>query len=166
MFEVVCKDGRLGAKINNNSTGSIGGKFGTKMSSATPGAVNRRRSSRGPRSNLSGSVNSRTLAKPSHSGDPRLVFAMKCLRPTIRNDPDQFIIGSEDLVHETAILASLNHKHIIKVHGRASGTLADAFVFNDGYFILLDKLNGTLHNRIDGWKEMNGIALGPKATQI
>jgi len=78
---------------------------------------------------------------------------MKCLRPQIRSDATRFTIGAEDLVHETAILANLNHPNIIKLHGRASGRLADAFVLNDGYFILLDRLSETLHDRIDSWKE-------------
>lgn len=86
----------------------------------------------------------------------RLDYAMKSLRPQIMADEDQFIIGSEDLVHETAILANLDHQHIIKLHGRAAGSLPDAFL-NGGYFILLDKLNETLHNRMAAWKLNNHL---------
>ena len=92
------------------------------------------------------------LSRPVESNDRRLVLAMKCLRPQIRSDMTQFTIGAEDLVHETAVLASLNHPNIIKLHGRASGNLAEAFMLNDGYFILLDRLSETLHDRIDSWK--------------
>jgi len=93
-------------------------------------------------------------------------FAMKCLRPDIRADADQFTIGSEDLVHETAILANLDHKHIIKVHGRAPGQLTEVFLKNDGYFILLDRLDETLHDRIDAWKAADHALQGPKAEQL
>ena len=92
------------------------------------------------------------LSRPAQSSGRRRVLAMKCLRPQIRSDATRFTIGAEDLVHETAILANLNHPNIIKLHGRASGRLADAFVLNDGYFILLDRLSETLHDRIDSWK--------------
>ena len=91
---------------------------------------------------------------------------MKCLRPQIRSDADQFTIGAEDLVHETAVLANVSHEHIIKLHGRASGRFTDAFMLNDGYFILLDKLEGTLHDRIEGWREADGIARGPSTEQL
>jgi serine/threonine protein kinase len=91
------------------------------------------------------------LSRPAQSSGRRLVLAMKCLRPQIRSDAARFTIGAEDLVHETAILANLNHPNIIKLHGRATGHLADAFVLNDGYFILLDRLKETLHDRIGSW---------------
>lgn len=93
-------------------------------------------------------------------------FAMKCLRPDIRSDADQFTIGSEDLVHETAILANLNHKHVIKLHGRALGQLTEVFLKHDGYFILLDLLSETLHDRIDAWKVADHALQGPTVEQL
>ena len=91
---------------------------------------------------------------------------MKCLRTDIRSDADQFIIGSEDLVHETAILANLDHKHIIKLHGRAPGQLTEVFLKKDGYFILLDLLDETLHDRIDTWKVAGHALQGPTVEQL
>eukprot|EP00578_Thalassiosira_sp_NH16_P026861 CAMPEP_0181097588 /NCGR_PEP_ID=MMETSP1071-20121207/11650_1 /TAXON_ID=35127 /ORGANISM="Thalassiosira sp., Strain NH16" /LENGTH=282 /DNA_ID=CAMNT_0023180081 /DNA_START=126 /DNA_END=974 /DNA_ORIENTATION=+ len=92
---------------------------------------------------------------------------MKCLRPQIRSDPDEFTIGAEDLVHETAILANLHHPNIIKLHSRASGNLKNAFMLNDGYFILLDRLSETLNDRIHGWKENHECTLqGPATAQL
>jgi len=79
----------------------------------------------------------------------QMTYAMKCLRPQIRSDADQFIIGVEDLVHETAMLASLNHPNIIKLHGRA---ISNSFRLSDGYFILLDLLQDTLDDRIVSWR--------------
>jgi serine/threonine protein kinase len=100
------------------------------------------------------------------TNEGRRTLAMKCLRPQIRSDADQFMIGAEDLVHETAILANLSHPNIIKLHGRASGHLTDAFVLNDGYFILLDRLTETLHDRIEGWKADLDCLHGPTMNQI
>lgn len=147
-----------------------------KLAESPHAAAARRRPSRGRRTSLSNSINITTLSRPSlcdrHRSlgvdtDPR--FAMKCLRPQIRSDVDQFTIGAEDLVHETAILSTLDHPHIIKLHGRASGNLSDAFVLNDGYFILLDRLNETLHERIDAWQlnpKCSSLLGGPTVKQI
>ena len=80
-------------------------------------------------------------------------------------------MGIEDLIHETAMLASLDHPNIIKLHGRASG---HGFVSkvpnpNDGYFILLDRLTDTLDDRINRWKESkaaSSINDQPSLTQV
>ena len=79
-----------------------------------------------------------------------VVYAMKCLRPQIRSNVDHFIVGVEDLVHETVMLASLDHINIIKIHGRA---VCSSNRLSDGYFILLDKLQDTLSDRIGRWKK-------------
>jgi len=145
VFEVIRKSRQpFGADSNHSVT--------------PPVPTNRRRPARPRRSSLSSSVTSATLLSPSN-GDRQSSFALKCLRPGIRSDIDQFTIGAEDLVHETAILATLDHRHIIKLHGRASGNLTDAFVMNDGYFILLDRLSETLYDRVANWKQ------SPECTQ-
>jgi hypothetical protein len=46
----------------------------------------------------------------------KITLAMKCLRPNVRSSIKQFIIGVEDLVHESAMLASLDHPNIVKIH--------------------------------------------------
>lgn len=98
----------------------------------------------------------------------RKTLAMKCLRPQVRSNSHQFIIGAEDLVHETALLASLDHPNIIKIHGRASGKLSQTFVLNDGFFVLLDRLTDTLADRIQGWahRTRHQMCRGPKAEQL
>jgi len=75
----------------------------------------------------------------------RLNLAMKCLHPISRSDSHKFMIGVEDLVHETILLSSLQHPNIIKIHGRAE--------LGEGYFILLDKLTDTLDDRIAEWRK-------------
>ncbi|KAL3791455.1 hypothetical protein ACHAW5_008074 [Stephanodiscus triporus] len=112
----------------------------------------------------------------------RNVLALKCLRPAVRAQPRKFIIGAEDLAHETAILACLDHPNIIQLHGRAEGCFSTAFqmsspereggeggggggkrqISNEGYFIILDRLMATLTDRIDEWRnECHAIALPP-----
>eukprot|EP00577_Skeletonema_sp_RCC1716_P009164 CAMPEP_0113408298 /NCGR_PEP_ID=MMETSP0013_2-20120614/20529_1 /TAXON_ID=2843 ORGANISM="Skeletonema costatum, Strain 1716" /NCGR_SAMPLE_ID=MMETSP0013_2 /ASSEMBLY_ACC=CAM_ASM_000158 /LENGTH=707 /DNA_ID=CAMNT_0000294319 /DNA_START=147 /DNA_END=2270 /DNA_ORIENTATION=+ /assembly_acc=CAM_ASM_000158 len=107
--------------------------------------------------------------------DPN-VLALKCLRPAVRAQPRKFVIGAEDLAHETALLACLDHPNIISLYGRAEGCFSKAFqmrpksvessydlnkgpdgegkkVSNEGYFIILDRLMATLTGRIDEWMD-------------
>ena len=98
-------------------------------------------------------------------------LAMKCLRPQNRSNMDQFMTGVEDLVNETAMLASLDHPNIITLHGRAGGCATNSFRLSDGYFILLDKLVGTLEDRIISWKRASlankkSPSLSPSTSQI
>lgn len=119
--------------------------------------------------------------EPSSRCNPN-ALALKCLRPAVRAQPRKFIIGAEDLAHETAILACLDHPNIIQLHGRAEGCFSTAFqmrdnngekngggyasnganvgekdggrqISNEGYFIILDRLEDTLTDRIDQWKD-------------
>mmetsp|Transcript_33183 Transcript_33183/g.69821 ORF Transcript_33183/g.69821 Transcript_33183/m.69821 type:complete len:549 (-) Transcript_33183:149-1795(-) len=154
VFEVVCNGGQL---------------FDNKRRIITRESTllhPRRSSCRSSSCRRSSSINIATLSRPSRCADHKCVFAMKCLQPRIRSDIDQFTIGAEDLVHETAILANLDHRHIIKLHGRATGRLTNAFVLNDGYFILLDKLNETLQDRITTWKSTKCGLGRPKMNQM
>jgi len=149
--------------------GQSGKSFDTNATTITcETQPNRRRATRGRRASLSSLINKSTLGRPAQRTDSRPVFAMKCLRPQIRSDEDLFHTGAEDLVHESAILASLNHRHIIKLYGRAPGNLTEVFMLNDGYgyFIIIDKLNETLNDRIVTWKQTKGISQGPTARQL
>ena len=130
-------------------------------------SFNTRRMPSARRASLSSSVTTTTLKRPSRCNECQLVFAMKCLQPQIRSNAEKFIIGAEDLVHETVMLASLDHPNIIKVYGRAAGALSDSFKLNDGYFILLEKLEGTLKERIRTWRKMpKSVIQRPTLPQI
>mmetsp|Transcript_25326 Transcript_25326/g.45672 ORF Transcript_25326/g.45672 Transcript_25326/m.45672 type:complete len:338 (+) Transcript_25326:35-1048(+) len=87
VFEVVCKASHLRTNLNNPIP-SVSGK---------PEPHERRRSTRGRRSSLSNSINIASLSRPPQNVGHKLVLAMKCLRPQIRSDADQFTIGAEDL---------------------------------------------------------------------
>ena len=107
-----------------------------------------------------------SFTTPAVAGKNQKKLAMKCLRPQIRSDSEQFISGAEDLVHETAMLASLEHPNIIKLHARASGSLRESFVLDDGYFILLDRLTGTLTDRLQEWKCVPERLTGPGREEL
>ena len=116
-------------------------------------AGGRRRARRASATNLSQSVCMGSMKNATWGGTTQMTLAMKCLRPQIRSNAEQFLVGVEDLIHETAILASLNHPNIIKIHGRSGGSVSDSFRLSDGYFILLDRLTDTLEDRIQRWKK-------------
>jgi serine/threonine protein kinase len=92
---------------------------------------------------------------------------MKCLRPNVRSSIEQFIIGVEDLVQESVMLASLDHPNIVKIHGRAGGCVSNSHrLSDDGYFILLDRLTDTLDDRILRWKRSYTARSPPSLSQI
>ncbi|KAL7532828.1 hypothetical protein ACHAXR_004875 [Thalassiosira sp. AJA248-18] len=107
-------------------------------------------SSKRRNSSVAGDVDRLIEAKFATSSNAK-TFAMKCLRLKIQTDAAQFIMGVEDLVHETAMLASLDHPNIIKLRGRAT---TDLNYLKDGYFILLDRLHDNLDDRIASWKKI------------
>jgi hypothetical protein len=122
-----------------------------KIGAMDPSA--RRRPRRASAANLSRSVCVGTVQTPVIANTTRKTLAMKCLRPQIRANAEQFLIGVEDLIHETAMLAALDHPNIIKIHGRSGGSVSDSFRLSDGYFILLDRLTDTLEDRIKRWQK-------------
>jgi serine/threonine protein kinase len=108
---------------------------------------------------LAGSVCLGNISRPQQ--ERKVILAMKCLRPQIRAEANQFIVGVEDLVHETTMLASLDHPNIIKIHGRAEGCYTKSSRLSDGFFILLDRLQDSLTDRILRWKNQHGKKKGP-----
>jgi len=120
-------------------------------------------------SDLHGSVCLGSIGHPSEKKrqERKITLAMKCLRPNIRSSTEQFIIGVEDLVHESAMLASLDHPNIVKIHGRAGGCISNSYrLSDDGYFILLDRLTDTLDDRILRWKRSYTARSPPSLSQI
>ena len=167
VFEV-----RLNVSIFDDENGSVDDiieRLGNLSATSRPPAPVPRVPLKNPRRRitLSSSLHIETIKRPDRY-ERQTVYAMKCLRPQVRSDPDQFIIGAEDLVHETALLATLNHPNIIRLHGRAAGHLENAFTLNDGYFILLDRLKKeTLKDFIGEWWRYPEFYLqGPTLRQV
>jgi len=88
-------------------------------------------------------------------------YAMKFLSIDTICDPNRYITGAADLVVEAKFLASLEHPNIIKLRGMAAaGTSGFAKMEERGYFLLLDRLQCTLEDRIDQWKDVNEKLIG------
>jgi serine/threonine protein kinase len=91
-------------------------------------------------------------------GDACQKLAMKCINPAFMNGPDDLLTAAIDLANEAVILSSLPaHPNIIRLHGVSSDRFSQSFdtdgVDGDGYFLLLDCLTETLHDRLQRWRK-------------
>eukprot|EP00567_Pseudictyota_dubia_P006062 CAMPEP_0197455004 /NCGR_PEP_ID=MMETSP1175-20131217/39600_1 /TAXON_ID=1003142 /ORGANISM="Triceratium dubium, Strain CCMP147" /LENGTH=403 /DNA_ID=CAMNT_0042988739 /DNA_START=104 /DNA_END=1315 /DNA_ORIENTATION=+ len=88
-------------------------------------------------------------------------LVVKYLRPSLRKDRVKFCAAAADLALEAKILSSIKHPNIIRLHGVTQGCTASAFLSkgdnSGGYFLLLDKLERTLEQRIVQWSEERNI---------
>lgn len=78
-------------------------------------------------------------------------FALKCLHPQYLKGKRDFADCAIDLVMEAKILACLSHPNIIKLHAVTAGSISKVFTKKGGYFLLLDRLYGSLDDRIRDW---------------
>ena len=82
-------------------------------------------------------------------------YVIKHLRPKFLEMPRQaFCMAAADLVVEGNFLASLNHPHILGIRGWGKGG-AEAYGDgnNDGYFLIVKRLDETLEQRMERWNE-------------
>jgi serine/threonine protein kinase len=81
-------------------------------------------------------------------------FVVKVLRERVLDDPNLFAACAVGLAKEGAILASLHHEHIVHVRGVAqSGVGAYATGRNDAFFLVLDRLEEMLSDRLLTWAQ-------------
>ena len=57
-----------------------------------------------------------------------------------------------DLVTEAALLTHLQHENIIRLYGMAAGPIEDSVTSREGFFLVLEKIETTLDERIQEWK--------------
>eukprot|EP00545_Synedropsis_sp_CCMP1620_P002855 CAMPEP_0119015874 /NCGR_PEP_ID=MMETSP1176-20130426/11699_1 /TAXON_ID=265551 /ORGANISM="Synedropsis recta cf, Strain CCMP1620" /LENGTH=482 /DNA_ID=CAMNT_0006969199 /DNA_START=69 /DNA_END=1517 /DNA_ORIENTATION=+ len=94
-------------------------------------------------------------------------YAIKFLSKDTTHDPDRFCTGAADLVVEAKFLASLDHPHIVKLRGMAAaGTAGFATCRQKGYFLLLDRLQCTLDDKLEEWKDTERRAVGSLQRKI
>ena len=83
--------------------------------------------------------------------DTSTTFALKCLDPQHFEGERNFSDSAIDLVMEAKVLACLSHPNIIKLHGITAGSVSRAFTRRRGYFLILDRLYGSLEDKIRTW---------------
>lgn len=84
-------------------------------------------------------------------------YALKHLHPSVAKNQDEFTSSVIDLVLEAKLLANLKHENIVKLHAVTEGSISRVFC-SGGYFLLLDRLYGTLEDRIEEWKKLAEVA--------
>jgi serine/threonine protein kinase len=85
----------------------------------------------------------------------RHCFAMKHLKSKLLTQPDNFRLAAAELAVEAHMLASFNHPNILKIRGwAANGVASFSTGRHDSFFLLLDKLEETLDQRIDRWRQL------------
>jgi len=80
------------------------------------------------------------------------VSALKRLRRDASESSSSFVDNVVDLTSEAAILTNLEHPNIIRVHGMAAGPIQDSVVSEEGFFMVMERLEETLQERIEVWK--------------
>lgn len=81
-------------------------------------------------------------------------IVVKVLRAKLVVNPALFASGIADLITEATLLAALDHPHIVAMRGRSISSI-DGFCTGkrDSFFILLERLHGTLVDGVARWKE-------------
>lgn len=82
-------------------------------------------------------------------------YVVKHLSPSCFADEEKFRAAAVDLALEAKLLSKIDHPNVIKLHGVTKGSVVSAFSSDDdaGYFLLLDKLECTLVERSEEWRE-------------
>jgi serine/threonine protein kinase len=87
------------------------------------------------------------------NGDSR--YAIKTLGPHIRNDAVLYMKGAIDLAIEARFLAVVENPFIIRMRALSEGS-----PYSDGFFIVLDRLYGTLEDKIAEWEKTESKTKG------
>ena len=82
-------------------------------------------------------------------------YVVKLLQPKFAMRPQELAKRAADLAKDGLILASLNHKHILKVKGWTPTLLAgfETAGRHDSFFLVLEKLQTSLDKRMEEWKK-------------
>lgn len=89
-------------------------------------------------------------SRKRHKGKAQ--FVVKHMKEKFLDNPNKFRHAGTDLVIEAHFLAAVSHPNILSIRGwTAGGASAYSSGRNDGFFIILDRLEETLDDRIKQW---------------
>jgi len=93
----------------------------------------------------------RENATDEHTGEGR--YVMKHLMHSLMTTPKAFQMAAVDLAVEAHFLSLFRHPHILKLRGVAGdGIEGYRSGRHDGYFLIFDRLEETLEQRLDKWR--------------
>lgn len=87
---------------------------------------------------------------------PTNFYVVKHLNPRLAlSNSKKLLSGARDLFWEAHLLSSFNHKHILKLRGWSSEGVAGFMSTGraDGFFLIFDRLEGTLFQRLSQWRK-------------
>lgn len=89
----------------------------------------------------------------SHENCDNMV--VKFLRTKLYDNHGLFAASAADLVKEGNILATLRHSNVIRIHACSSKYGVGAYLngYHDSYFLVLERLERTLTDRIQEWRK-------------
>lgn len=81
-------------------------------------------------------------------------MVVKFLRTKLYDNHGLFAASAADLVKEGNILSTLSHTNVIGIHAVSSKYGVGAYLhgYHDSYFLVLERLEGTLTDRINEWQ--------------
>jgi len=96
--------------------------------------------------------NKKEDAESSHEAVDNMV--VKFLRTKLYDNHGLFAASAADLVKEGNILATLRHSNVIRIHAVSSKYGVGAYLngYHDSYFLVLERLERTLTDRIQDWR--------------
>lgn len=75
-------------------------------------------------------------------------YAVKCLDKKMwHSDSHRLLMAASDLAMEAKLLSRLNHENIIQLHGMSRELPTQSFNDQRDFFLVLDLLDETLHER-------------------
>ena len=88
-------------------------------------------------------------------------YVLKCLHDDLEHSEDEDILSgaAEDIAHEAEMLAALSHPNIIKLHGVIANRHTALRDGGSSFFVILERLESTLSDKIKVWKEKNSSNL-------
>ena len=81
-------------------------------------------------------------------------LVVKVLRSQLLGNTALYATGAADVATEGTLLASLDHPHIVAIKGRSVASVEGfASGRRDAFFLVLERLHGTLTDRVKEWQE-------------
>ena len=110
---------------------------------------------------------SKSTSTSNASSSFRKEYVMKHLRRDLLQNRKKFVHAAGDLVLEAMYLSRLHHKNIIELKGCAvGGPSAYGDGRHDGFFLILEKLQCTLSQKIQEWRNQSSGSGGLRIPMI
>lgn len=94
------------------------------------------------------------LSQTAFDTDGTARYAVKFVKKELTKNAHAFRNAAADLVVEAKYLEALDHRNIIKLRGVGQEGSAGFLDGHDGFFLIVDRLQETLQERTESWKQL------------